>query len=124
MSRLADISGSNDFKRINPHLYETNAGPQLPHAKPECNYETALVGAEAGEAQIVGRTVVRFTGYRVKPLDPDSFAASCKGLLDGLRHSLIISNDDPTTIILETGQVRVRHFKDEKTVIFVDDSQP
>lgn len=122
--KRADIQGSNDFKRLNPHLHEANAGPELPHAEPERDHETALVGTATGEAQIVGRTVVRFTGYRVRPLDADNFAASCKGVLDGLRHSHIITDDDPTTITLETGQVRVKHFKDEKTVVFIDDGQP
>lgn len=69
---------------------------------------------------MLGRVRVRFTGYRVRPLDPDNFAASCKDGLDFLRHSHLIEGDEPWRIILETEQVKVRSFKEEKTVIEVE----
>jgi hypothetical protein len=64
---------------------------------------------------------VRFTGFRVKPLDPDNFAASCKDLLDGLRHARLLPSDDPWTITFETIQEKVSHYKQECTIIELDD---
>jgi hypothetical protein len=76
-----------------------------------------LVGAAANKESCLGRVSVRFVGFRVRPLDPDNFAASIKDLLDGLRHAGIIAGDEPWKIILETEQVRVAHFEDERTEI-------
>jgi hypothetical protein len=97
--------------------HEDQTDTQLPDAEPERDYAPALGAAVQGEAACVGGTVVRFVGYRVRPLDPDNFAASCKGLLDGLRHAQIISGDEPWRITLQTEQVKVKHRKDEKTVV-------
>lgn len=74
-----------------------------------------------GEAKSVGRVRVCFRGYRVRPLDPDNFAGSVKDCLDYLRHAGLIPEDDWWSIRLETEQVKVAHFKDEKTVIEIYD---
>ena len=68
----------------------------------------------------MARVVVRFTGYRVKPLDPDNFAGSVKDLLDGLRHASLIKGDEWWRIKLETDQVKVAHFTDECTHIEIE----
>jgi hypothetical protein len=99
---------------------EAYTSRQLSHAQSERNQAPALGGAVQRETQSVQRIVVRFTGHRVKPLDPDNFAGSCKDLLDGLRHAGIISGDEPWRIKLETEQVRVPHYKEEKTVIEIE----
>lgn len=124
MPKRADIQGSNDFKTLNPHLHETNAGPELPHAEPERDQAPALVTAVPGKEKSLPRVQVRFIGYRVRPLDPDNFAGSCKDSLDFLRHSRLIRGDEPWNITLETWQVKVASFAEEKTVIEIDDGQP
>lgn len=90
---------------------------QVSHPIPERDQAPALDSSDAGKAQSVGRVTVRFTGYRVRPLDPDNFAGSVKDLLDGLRHASIIPGDEPWRIKLETEQVKVGNYKDERTVI-------
>ncbi len=89
----------------------------VPHPKPQSNQAAALERTDAGKEAGICRTRVRFTGYRVRPLDPDNFAGSVKDLLDGLRHAGLISGDEPWKIILETEQVKVGSFKEEKTVV-------
>jgi hypothetical protein len=89
------------------------------HAKSKHNQTPALDRTVQGKAEGFPRAKVRFTGYRVRPLDPDNFAGSVKDLLDGLRHSKLIHGDEPWRIILETEQVKVAHFADERTEIEV-----
>jgi hypothetical protein len=90
---------------------------QVSDPKPQQDQAPALGASVQGEAEGVRRTTVRFTGFRVHPLDPDNFAGSVKDLLDGLRHASIISGDEPWRIRLETEQVKVAHFADERTEI-------
>lgn len=111
----------DEIKRLFPNasrsLFEANA--PLPDAQPERDQAAALGSAVQGEAEGAERITVRFVGYRVRPLDPDNFAGSVKDCLDGLRHAQIIHGDEPWRIRLETEQVRVRSYAQEKTEIFV-----
>lgn len=110
-----------------PKRYQDQAGAQLyakpnpsrplQDTKPQRLPKTALGSTVSGEAPSMERITVRFTGYRVRPLDPDNFAGSTKALLDGLRHAKLIHGDENWRIILETAQVRVKSFKEECTVI-------
>lgn len=90
---------------------------QVPHAKPKPDQAPALDRAAQGKEKSIPRVTVRFIGYRVRPLDPDNFAGSVKDLLDGLRHAGLILGDEPWRIALQTEQVRVGKFADERTVI-------
>lgn len=92
--------------------------------KPKRDVAPTLVQAAVGETKIVGRVMVRFTGYRVRPVDPDSHAASCKYLLDGLRESSLLENDTPWDIDLQADQVKVGSFDEEKTVITIEYPRP
>ena len=98
-------------------LADPDPDREVPHAKPQCHQAPALGGAVQGEAKGIRRTLVRFTGYRVKPLDPDNFAGSVKDLLDGLRHAGILQGDEPWRIKLETEQEKVGKYSEERTVI-------
>lgn len=106
-------------RRLNPHLYphESDHRSPLPNPQPERDEATALGAAVEGKAPGVPGITVRFTGYRVRPLDPDNFAGSVKDLLDGLRHARLIPGDEPWRIALETRQYKVSSFKEEKTVV-------
>lgn len=101
--------------------YENRHRGKISNPLPECNQAPALVRPDAGEKESVGRVRVCFRGYRVRPLDPDNFAASVKDCLDYLRHCGLIEGDEPWRITLETTQVKVAHFKEEKTVIEIYD---
>ncbi len=96
-----------------------DAHPQIPNSKPQRHQAPALGQAVSGKAAGFRRTLVRFTGYRVRPLDPDNFAGSVKDLLDGLRHAGILPGDEPWRIKLETEQEKVGRYCEEKTVIEV-----
>lgn len=93
------------------------ANAQVSDPEPERDEARPLERSDAGEKESLGRVRVRFTGYRVRPLDPDNFAGSCKDLLDGLRHAHLIRGDEPWRIIFETEQFKVKHFSKERTEI-------
>ena len=99
----------------------TNETPQartlLPDPKPKPDASPTLEGTGTGKEKGVRRTLVRFIGYRVRPLDPDNFAGSVKDVLDGLRHAGLIPGDEPWKIRLATEQVRVGKFSEERTEI-------
>lgn len=96
----------------------------IPDSKPQSDEEATLGATIQGKTEGFPRVRVRFTGYRVRPLDPDNFAGSCKDLLDGLRHSGLISGDEPWSIIFETEQKKVPSFTHEKTVITIEFPYP
>lgn len=100
-------------------LNEPVTRSQIQDAKPKRHKTPALGRAISREAKSTPRIAVCFIGYRVRPLDPDNFAGSVKDLLDGLRHSQIIPGDEPWKIRFQTEQVKVNHYKEEKTVIQV-----
>lgn len=85
--------------------------------KPQRHKAKPLGKTVRREEESLPRITVRFIGYRVRPLDPDNFAGSCKDLLDGLRHAQIIPGDEPWRIRFETEQTKVASFKEERTEI-------
>jgi hypothetical protein len=93
---------------------------QVSDSEPQHHETPALGSPNAGETKSFCRTRIRFTGYRVRPLDPDNFAGSVKDLLDGLRYADLIGGDEPWRIILETEQEKVKSYADEKTVIEIE----
>ncbi len=100
--------------------YETNHQRKIQDSEPQPHAANALDGVATGEKGGDTRVRVRFTGHRVRPLDPDNFAGSCKDLLDGLRHSGLLAGDEPWRIIFETAQEKVKSYAEERTVIEID----
>jgi len=102
--------------------YENKLRRPLRDSQPERHQAPALGGAIPGETGGLPKIIVRFVGYRVKPLDPDNFAGSVKDLLDGIRHAGLLHgrDDDPTSITLETSQVRVGHLHEERTLVEIE----
>jgi hypothetical protein len=93
---------------------------EVPNPESQPDKAPALDAADAREKKSIRRVTVRFIGYRVRPLDPDNFAGSCKDLLDGLRHAGILLGDEPWRVIFETAQEKVASFKEERTLIEID----
>lgn len=89
--------------------------------QPEQNKADTLGGTTQGKEEGVPRTLVCFTLYRCRPLDPDNAAGSVKNVLDGLRHAKIILDDGPTNIILQVDQKKVPRYENEATEISVYD---
>jgi hypothetical protein len=98
-------------------LYENPSIRPISNPVAKRNPRPALAENPRGKKEGMGRTRVRFTGFRVRPLDPDNFAGSVKDLLDGVKHAGLIPGDEPWRIILETDQVQVATFKEERTEI-------
>lgn len=111
-----------NLKSLFPHGSKTFIGlnPEIQCSQPEQDQTPALGAAVQGETESLQRVTVRFTGYRCRPLDPDNFSGGCKDLLDGLRHSGILSGDEPWRINFETRQEKARHKSEEKTVIEIE----
>jgi len=111
------------FPRASASFLKANETPnrsEIPDSESQHHQTPALDSADAGKTLGLGRTRIRFTGYRVRPLDPDNFAGSVKDLLDGLRHASIIEGDEPWKIILETAQEKVSTYAEERTVIEIE----
>ncbi len=99
------------------YFYEINDQREVSNSKPQSHAENSLDSVATGKETRDTRVRVRFTGHRVRPLDPDNFAGSCKDLLDGLRHAGLLEGDEPWRIIFETAQEKVKSYAEEKTVI-------
>ena len=111
------------FPRCSESFLEANETDNLcslSNAKPQRHKASALDRTDAGKKKGLRRIRVRFIGYRVRCLDPDNFAGSCKDLLDGLRHAGLIPGDEPWRIIFETAQEKVASYKQERTLIEID----
>lgn len=109
------------FKQLFPHasVSTLKANGQIPDPEPEHHQAAALGGASERKKESAPRVAVRFVGYRVRPLDPDNFAGSVKDLLDGLRYAHLISGDEPWRIRLETEQIKVGTYAEERTEIIL-----
>lgn len=94
---------------------EANCG--LSDAKFEPDPPSALDKMAGRKEESLSRITIRFTGYRVRPLDPDNFAGSVKDLLDGLRRVQLIPGDEWHRIRLETEQIKVSKVSEERTEI-------
>jgi hypothetical protein len=99
---------------------ETPNCSEIPNSQPEHHQAPALGATVQRKAEGFSRAIVRFVGYRVRPLDPDNFAGSCKDLLDGLRHAGLILGDEPWRIVYETTQEKVNSYAQERTLIEID----
>ena len=100
--------------------HEANHQRKIQDSEPQRHQAPALGKAVPREATGLRRTLVRFTGYRVRPLDPDNFAGSCKDLLDGIVHAGLVFDDTPWLIILRTEQEKVKTYAEERTVIEIE----
>jgi len=108
------------FPRGSKTFYEINDQREVSHPVPKPDKTPALDGAGEGKTEGVGRTIVSFTGFRVRPLDPDNFAGSCKDLLDGIVHAGLVFDDTPWLIILRTEQEKVKTYAEEQTIIEIE----
>ncbi len=107
------------FPRASEDFIRENSTPDTPirYAEPERHTPAALEKMAEGKEKGMGRVILRFIGYRVRPLDPDSFAGSTKDLIDGLRYAHLIRDDNFREIILKTTQVKVASFAEERTEV-------
>lgn len=97
-----DISGSNDFKRLNPHLYPL-AG--LSNTKPEHDAVATAAAPSGGKTALQGgvdenrsgkpSVLVRITSFRRKTLDFDNLIGGSKSLRDAIAMTIFPNEPDP-----------------------------
>lgn len=130
--------GSESFRRLNPGLAAPL--PALPAAKPKANKKAVVarqvshpepeqgVGEPlAGDARPAGESArspvprphVHIYLHRVRLLDTDNKWASCKPLLDAIRHAGLIPDDREDDIDLTVTQHRVPKYINEGTGIAI-----
>ena len=71
--------------------------------------------AEGGD----DRHQVRIISKRVRICDPDNLVGGCKHLVDSLRDTEIIPEDNPQAITLEVSQEKVSSYAQEETWVEV-----
>jgi len=76
-------------------------------------------GKESDEQRSGPRHHVRIKSHRVRLLDIDNLYGGAKHLIDSLRLSGIIPDDDPTSITLEVTQEKIKGYANEKTEVEV-----
>ncbi len=108
------------FPRGSKTFYEINHQRKIQDSEPQRHKTPALDSANEGETKGVDGAHVRFIGFRVRPLDPDNFAGSCKDLLDGCVHAKLLHGDEWWRITLETKQEKVKSYAEERTVIEIE----
>jgi hypothetical protein len=76
-------------------------------------------GEESDEPRSGPRHHVRIISRRVRLLDIDNLYGGCKHLIDALRLSGIIPDDDPESITLEVTEEKIKGYKNEETEVEV-----
>lgn len=76
-------------------------------------------GKAGNEQSGIDRHRVRIVSKRVRLCDADNLVGGVKHLVDALRISQVIPEDDPQAISLEVSQEKVSSYKDEETWVEV-----
>ena len=96
-------------EETNPFIEHTTGYESVGASKRE---ERNATGSDA-------RHRVRIISRRVRICDPDNLVGGVKYLVDSLRASEIIPEDDPKSITLEVSQEKVKTYKEEETWVEV-----
>ena len=96
-------------EETNPFIEHTSGYESVGASKRE---ERNATGSDA-------RHRVRIISRRVRICDPDNLVGGVKYLVDSLRSSEIIPEDDPKSITLEVSQEKVKTYKEEETWVEV-----
>ena len=86
----------------------TSLAPKLRHAVPEHDAGEAQVCVGEDEKGGAGRIEVCITRFGTRLLDADNLAGGCKYIIDGLRYTGVIPEDNPAAIILKIRQEKAK----------------
>jgi hypothetical protein len=103
------------FPRISASCLAANSA--LPSAEPKQVVRDGALAEKEREGGNSGRCLVRITSFRSRLLDPDNLVGGAKYFVDSMRYCGAIANDDPSSIVLEVRQEKVKTKAQEKTVI-------
>lgn len=84
---------------------------------PEHVQVAALASSVPGKEGSKTRIAVRITRLAIRSLDPDNLGGSVKALLDSLRDSGLIPDDDRQSIELQVKEVKVNHRREQGTLL-------
>jgi hypothetical protein len=96
------------------------ASEELSDTKPKREPVVGLESGLRGEAESRPRVTVRIERRSTRLLDPDNLYGSVKALVDCLRASKLISDDDSQSISLVVTQSKVKTRKEHETIIELD----
>lgn len=110
------------LKKLFPNASRSTveANPQLHDPQPQRDKAPALGKAVPGEKEGVGRIVVSYRLFRVRPLDADNATGSTKDCTDGLCRLGLLPGDDPWSIELRVAQEKVQTYSEERTEITIE----
>jgi len=86
---------------------------------PEVGSMGKAKGEKGDEPSGRPRHHVRIKSFRVRLLDVDNLYGGCKHLIDSLRLTGIIPDDDPASITLEVSQEKIKGYSNEVTEVEV-----
>jgi hypothetical protein len=114
---LDEIKSPAVRKAIADQIAADDLARRVSHAQPQPAAGSALDAPAQGKEKSGRRITVRVTRYARKLLDADNFAGGCKPIIDQLRYTGHIPDDNPAAIKLEFEQEKVRTKKEEGTRI-------
>ena len=90
---------------------------RLSGSQPKRGVRVKSVGKIQGEEGLGPQYHISVRSSRVRLLDPDNLYV--KDIVDQLRYAGIIPEDTPDVVEIEVAQIKVKHYKEEETVIEV-----
>lgn len=114
--------------KINRRRRATKAVSKLQDSLRKRDQEVALDKDTNRQAEGMECPTVSFRvsiiGHRVRPIDPDNFAAGCKGIIDGIVRSKLITDDNWKTVEIVSLQRKVSTWGKEGTEILIEQVGP
>ena len=90
---------------------------ELSGSEPKRGVRVKSVGEGQGEEGMLCEYLVSIRSARVNLLDPDNLYV--KDIIDQLRYAELIPEDTPDILEIEITQAKVKHYKEEETIIKV-----
>lgn len=115
--KLDEIKSPAVRKAIADQIAADDLARRLPYTQSQPAAGQTLDAPAPGEEKGRSRITVRITRCARKLLDADNFAGGCKAIIDRLRYSGYIVDDNPAAVRLEFEQEKVRTKKEEGTRI-------
>ena len=117
----------NELQRLFPGASaatrkRNQAGGLAPRPVVEPNPQLQPVATDAGEAPDAVRRLVRYTLFRVRPIDQENWCT--KHFTDALVLARLIFDDSPRWCLIQTEQVKVRFPSEERTEITIEPIPP
>ena len=91
---------------------------RLSGSQPKRGVRVKSLGEDQGEEGMLCEYLVSIRSVRVNLLDPDNLYV--KDIIDQLRYAKLIPEDTPDILEIEITQAKVKHYKEEETIITLE----